>query len=102
MIYANGDHQVFTYDNDFKLLTRQIANQAASPSPTPTPSPIYQKFKYDGRNRKTEMWWGPNSTPTDSTDKTWANNIVEHNVYQYDLASRLTQASNAFSTVKRL
>ena len=81
----------YLYDTDHRLTSRQTTSK----------TPTYQKFSYDARDRKTEMWWGTTSDTTNHTDDiTWANGIT-HNNYAYDAAGNLTTANNAFSAVSR-
>jgi RHS repeat-associated protein len=92
MGFQNGDHEIYAYDANHRLLTRK----------TTSVSPItYQKFSYDARDRKTEMWWGSSPDPNNhSDDISWFNGIT-HNTYSYDKAGRMLSANNAFSAVSR-
>ena len=94
---APRDHQDYLYDVNHNLIRRQIANQSAVPSQPP----IYQKFRYDCRNRKELMWWGTNSDPNVTNDDvTWANGI-DRSTFTYDAAGRMLTAGNSFSIVAR-
>jgi RHS repeat-associated protein len=82
MTYPNAtNRQEWTYDGNKNLVARRTVNGAV------------QNFGYDARNRKENMLWtSDGSAPNFTAD--WAN-------FRYDGAGRLTDASNATSSIVR-